>query len=217
MLQWAGLLHFLWCFVIQAVLEFINCIAVTNRNLIFYQLFYNELKSAIAFHRSDLKTYKTIGSYCEVFILLKKRSKAYKVKAKIELGRLLTILGSKTYLVYMFIRNTVTKTPFIKLYEPKNLLVLERVLKPIRIRPLNDVAIIENSTGERVLLDLSKIDDIDFSKFTTLEALRSPRPLELPTPRLFKFPKLEKRPSELIFRLFEELIKPVDFSDPDEI
>src|SRR6266566_1201276 len=27
-LQWAGLLHFLWCFIIQAVFELINCIAV---------------------------------------------------------------------------------------------------------------------------------------------------------------------------------------------
>src|SRR6266699_5020879 len=32
-LQWADLPHFLWCFVIQVVLEFINCIAVTNRDL----------------------------------------------------------------------------------------------------------------------------------------------------------------------------------------
>ena len=43
-MQWAGLPHFLWCFIIQAVLELINCTAVTNRDLTPYQLFYDELE-----------------------------------------------------------------------------------------------------------------------------------------------------------------------------
>src|SRR6266699_5119637 len=107
-LQWAGLLHFLWCFIIQAVFELINCIAVTNRDLTFYQLFYNELKPATAPHRPNLKAYRAIGSYYEVFIPLEKRSKAYKIKARTEPGRLLTVLGSKTYLIYIPTRNTVT-------------------------------------------------------------------------------------------------------------
>ncbi len=38
----------------------------------------------------------------------------------------------------------MTKTPFIKLYEPKNPLTLEGVSKPTGIRPLNNVAIIKN-------------------------------------------------------------------------
>src|SRR6266699_6701187 len=107
-LQWAGLLHFLWCFVIQAVLELINCTAVTNRDLTSYQLFHDELEPAIVLYRLDLKAYRTIGSYCKVFILLEKRSKAYKIKARTEPGRLLTVLGSKTYLIYIPTRNTVT-------------------------------------------------------------------------------------------------------------
>src|SRR6266699_784202 len=77
-LQWASLLYFLWCFVIQAVLELINCIAVTNRDLTLYQLFHDELEPVIAPHRPDLKAYRAIGSYCEVFIALEKQSKAYK-------------------------------------------------------------------------------------------------------------------------------------------
>ena len=90
-----------------------------------------------------MKTYRVIGSYCEVLIPPKKRPKAYKVKAKTELGRLLVVLRSKTYLVYIPIRNTVTKTPFIKLYEPKNPLTLERVSKPIKIRPLTTLQLLK--------------------------------------------------------------------------
>src|SRR6266699_2650303 len=59
-LQWASLPHFLWYFIIQTVLELINCTAVTNRDLTSYQLFHNELEPAITPYRPDLKTYKTI-------------------------------------------------------------------------------------------------------------------------------------------------------------
>ncbi len=164
-----------------------------------------------------MKAYKAIGLYCEVLILLKKRPKVYKVKARTEPRRLLTVLGSKTYLVYMPTRNTVIKTLFIKLYEPKNLLILEGVLKFIGIRPLNNVVIIEDSIGEGVLLDLPEIDDIGFLKSTTLKAPKSFKSLELLVPRFFRPPKPENRPSEPIFRRPEKFIKPVDSLDPDEI
>src|SRR6266699_676484 len=119
-MQWAGLLHFLWCFIIQAVLELINCTAVTNRDLIPYQLFYDELKLATALHKPNLKTYKAIGSHCEVLIPLEKQPKVYKVKARTESRRLLTVLRSKICLAYVPVRNVVIKTPFIKLYKLKN-------------------------------------------------------------------------------------------------
>ncbi len=72
----------------------------------------------------------------------------------------------------MPIKNIITKTPFIKLYEPKNPLTLEKVSKPIGIRPLNDVVVTEDSTGERISLDLLEIDDIGFLESITLETLR---------------------------------------------
>ena len=225
MLQWAGLFHFLWCFVIQTVFELINCIIVTNRDLTFYQLFYDKLKPTIVSYRSDLKAYKVIRLYCEVLIPLKKRSKAYKVKARTEPRRLLTVLRSKTYLVYVFTRNTMTKTSFIKLYELKNLLILKIVSKLIEIRPLNDVVVIEDFTGEEVSLDLPEIDDIGSSKPITPEAPGSLRPLnllvqeplKLPVPGPSKFPEPENRPSEPVFRPSEKLIKLVDSLNPDEI
>ena len=111
-------------------------------------------------------------------------------------------------------KNTVTKTSFIKLYEFKNPLTLEGVLKPIGIRPLNDVAVIEDSTGEGVSLDLPEIDDIDSSESTTLEV---PGPPELPAPRPFRLPEPENKPSKPVFRPPEEPIKPMDSSNPDEI
>ncbi len=109
----------------------------------------------------------------------------------------------------------MTKTPFIKLYELKNPLTLERVSKPIKIRPLNDVAVTEDSTGEGVSLDLPEIDDIGSSKSITPEA---PRPLklpELPAPGPSRPLKPENRLLEPVFKLPEEPIKPIDSSDPD--
>src|SRR6266699_6402813 len=189
MLQWAGLPHFLWCFVIQAVLELINCTAIMNRDLTPYQLFYDELEPATAPHRPNLKAYKAIGSHCKVLIPLKKRPKAYKVKTKTESGRLLTVLRSKTYLAYIPTRNVMTKTPFIKLYKPKNPLTLERVTKPTGIRPLNNVAVTEDSTEEKVSLDLPEIDDIGPSEPIALETPGPSRPPEPPAPEPSKPPE----------------------------
>ncbi len=111
-------------------------------------------------------------------------------------------------------KNIVTKTPFIKLYEPKNPLTLKGVSKPIGIRPLNDVAITKDSTGEKISLDLLEIDDIGSSEFTTPEA---PGPPELPAPRPSKPLEPKNKPLEPILRPSEEPIKPMDSSDPDEI
>ncbi len=109
------------------------------------------------------------------------------------------------------------KTPFIKLYEPKNPLTLKEVSKPIGIRPLNDVAVIENSTGEKILLDLLEIDDISSLKSITLEVPRPLEPPELLVLGPFRPPEPENRPLEPMFRPSEELIKPVDSSDPDKM
>jgi len=200
------------------VLEFINCISITNRDLTPYQLFYDELKPVTAPYRPNLKAYKAIGSYCEVFILLKKRPKVYKVKAKTELRRFLTNLRSKNCLVYIPTRNTVTKTPFFKLYEFKISLFLEEVLKSIDIRPLNDTAVTEDSIGEGISLDLLEIDDdIGSLELVTLKVLEPSRPSKFITPRLFKPLESENRPSEPMLRPLEKLIKLINSSNLDEM
>ncbi len=157
-----------------------------------------------------MKAYRAIGSYYEVIILPEKQPKVYKIKTKTESKRFLIILGSKTYLVYIFIRNIIIKTPFIKLYKS----ILKEVSKLIEIWLLNDVAITKNSTGERVSLDLPEIDDIGFSESITSEV---PRSLELPALRLSRPLELENRSSELVFRPFEEPIKLIGSSNPDKM
>jgi len=132
--------------------------------------------------------------YCKALIPPEKRPKAYKVKARTKPRKLLTVLKFKTYLVYIPTRNTVTKTPFIKLYKPKNPLTLKKVSKLTEIRPLTDVAVTKNSTGKRISLNLLKIDDINSSEPITLETPRSLKPLELLAPRPFKPLKLETSP-----------------------
>ena len=111
----------------------------------------------------------------------------------------------------------MTKTLFIKLYESKNPLTLEKVSKSIEIRPLNDVAVTKDSTGEGISLDLPEIDDIGSSESTTPKAPRPSEPPELPAPSPFKLPEPENRPPEPILKPSEKLIKPMDSSDPDEI
>ncbi len=100
-------------------------------------------------HRPNLKAYKAIESYYEVFILLEKQLKVYKVKAKTESKRLLIVLRFKNYLVYIPTKNIVIKTLYVKLYELKNLLISKEVSKPIRIRLLNDVTVIKDGLYQR--------------------------------------------------------------------
>ncbi len=171
-----------------------------------------------------MKAYRAIGSHCEILIPLEKHPKTYKIKAKTESKRLLIVLRSKTCLAYVSARNIATKTPFIKLYEPKNPLTLERITKPIRIRPLNNIAITENSTGKRISLNLPKIDDIGPPEPTTPEAPRPSRPPEPPAPEPFKPPEPPApRPSKSSEPVSEppkpskELIKPINSSNLDEI
>ncbi len=109
------------------------------------------------------------------------------------------------------------KTPFIKLYELKNPLTLKEVSKPTGIRPLNDVAITKDSTGEKISLNLPEIDDISSSKSTTPEAPKPPEPLELPAPGPFKPSEPENKPLEPMLKPSKEPIKPMDSSDPDEM
>ncbi len=75
---------------------------------------------------------------------------------------------------------------------------------------MNDVVVTEDFIRERVSLDLSKIDDINSLKF---KILKTPRSFKLFKPEAPKFFKLLK----LIFKLFKQLIKPIDSLNPDEI
>ena len=90
---------------------------------------------------------------------------------------------------------------------------------------MNNIAVTKDSIKEKISLNLLEIDDINSSKLTTPEApksLRLPKlpvlkPPKLPAPRPSKPSKLENRPLEPIFKPPEKPIKPMDFSNPDEM
>jgi len=114
----------------------------------------------------------------------------------------------------------VVKIPFLKLYELKNLLLLERVSKPIEIRPLNDASVTQDFIKKRISLDLPEIDDDDIGspkliKPSTLGPSKPPEPLA-PGPSEpivtgpLKPPEPENRPAE-------ESMKPVDSLNLGEI
>ena len=112
------------------------------------------------------------------------------------------------------------KTLFFKLYEFKNPLFLKGVSKLIGIQLLNDISVIQNSTKEKILLNLLEIDDDDIgsSKFIEPLTLRPfklsefliLRPLELIIIRPFKPLKPENK-------LIEKFIKPIDSSNLNKI
>jgi hypothetical protein len=107
---------YLWCYIIPSVLELVNKTAVTNRDLTPYQAFFNEIEPSVN-HIPDLSRYKIIGSECKILIPLENRAKSQKLRPRTEAARLLAVLGSNTYLVYVPSRHAVLKTSFIKLYE----------------------------------------------------------------------------------------------------
>ena len=112
----SGLPRYLWCFVIPTVLELVNNTAITNRDLSLTQTLQDELDPTRSY-KPNLSTYKVIGSPCEVYILTERRSKGQKLLPRSEPGRLLAVLGSNIYLVYIPTRHVVLKTSLLKIYE----------------------------------------------------------------------------------------------------
>ncbi|KAK2072159.1 hypothetical protein P8C59_006531 [Phyllachora maydis] len=86
------------------------------------------------------KRYRAIGARGEAIIPLEKRSKSLKFTSRTEECKLLAVLGSKTYLVYILSRRAVLKTSTVKFIEDNTVLS----------QPTNNTAL----EGELVDLDL---------------------------------------------------------------
>ena len=71
----ANLPLYLWCYVLPAIVELVNCSAVTNRDLTPFQMLYDELEPGTS-HNPNLGHYRSIGAYCEVLIPFEQRFKA---------------------------------------------------------------------------------------------------------------------------------------------
>ncbi|KAK2071017.1 hypothetical protein P8C59_005474 [Phyllachora maydis] len=97
-------------------LELVNSIAITNKETTPFQALFDELEPGIP-HIPNLERYRAIGARGEAIIPLEKRSKSLKFTSRTEECKLLAVLGSKTYLVYIPSKRAVLKTSTVKFIE----------------------------------------------------------------------------------------------------
>ncbi|KAK2066237.1 hypothetical protein P8C59_000072 [Phyllachora maydis] len=104
------------CFILEAVVELVNSTAITNKETTPFQVLFDELEPGIPYI-PNLERYRAIGAKGEAIIPLEKRSKSLKFTSRTEECKLLAVLGSKTYLVYIPSRRAVLKTSTVKFIE----------------------------------------------------------------------------------------------------
>ncbi|KAK2070746.1 hypothetical protein P8C59_005218 [Phyllachora maydis] len=105
----------------RAVVELVNSTAITNKETTPFQALFDELEPGILYI-PNLERYRAIGARGEAIIPLEKRSKSLKFTSRTEECKLLAVLGSKTYLVYIPSRRAVLKTSTVKLIEDNTVL-----------------------------------------------------------------------------------------------
>ncbi|KAK2067214.1 hypothetical protein P8C59_000973 [Phyllachora maydis] len=105
----------------QAIVELVNSTAITNKETTPFQALFDELEPSIP-HIPNLERYRAIGARGEAIIPLEKRSKSLKFTSRTEECKLLVVLGSKTYLVYIPSRRAVLKTSTVKFIEDNTVL-----------------------------------------------------------------------------------------------
>ncbi|KAK2070884.1 hypothetical protein P8C59_005346 [Phyllachora maydis] len=123
----------------QAIVELVNSTAITNKETTPFQALFDELEPGIPYI-PNLERYRAIGAKGEAIIPLEKQSKSLKFTSRTEECKLLAVLGSKTYLVYIPSRRAVLKTSTVKFIEDNTVLS----------QPTNNTAL----EGELVDLDL---------------------------------------------------------------
>ncbi|KAK2074909.1 hypothetical protein P8C59_009079 [Phyllachora maydis] len=109
------------CFILEAVVELVNSTAITNKETTPFQALFDELEPGIP-HIPNLERYRAIGARGEAIIPLEKRSKSLKFTSRTEECKLLAVLGSKTYLVYIPSKRAVLKTSTVKFIEDNTVL-----------------------------------------------------------------------------------------------
>ncbi|KAK2068831.1 hypothetical protein P8C59_003447 [Phyllachora maydis] len=112
---------YLWCFILEAVVELVNSTAITNKETTPFQALFDELEPGIP-HIPNLERYRAIGARGEAIIPLEKQSKSLKFTSRTEECKLLAVLGSKTYQVYIPSRRAVLKTSTVKFIEDNTVL-----------------------------------------------------------------------------------------------
>ncbi|KAK2069408.1 hypothetical protein P8C59_003993 [Phyllachora maydis] len=102
-------------------LELVNSTAITNKETTPFQALFDELEPGILYI-PNLERYRAIGAKGEAIIPLEKRSKSLKFTSRTEECKLLVVLSSKTYLVYILSRRAVLKTSTVKFIEDNTVL-----------------------------------------------------------------------------------------------
>ncbi|KAK2067151.1 hypothetical protein P8C59_000910 [Phyllachora maydis] len=125
--------------LVNRKMELVNSIARTNKETTPFQALFDELEPGILYI-PNLECPRAIGARGEAIIPLEKRSKSLKFTSRTEECKLLAVLGSKTYLVYILSRRAVLKTFTVKFIEDNTVLS----------QPTNNTAL----EGELVDLDL---------------------------------------------------------------
>ncbi|KAK2068015.1 hypothetical protein P8C59_002689 [Phyllachora maydis] len=100
---------------VRVILD-LNSIAITNKETTPFQALFDELEPGIP-HIPNLERYRAIGARGEAIIPLEKQSKSLKFTFRTEECKLLVVLGSKTYLVYIPSKRAVLKTSTVKFIE----------------------------------------------------------------------------------------------------
>lgn len=167
--------QYLWCYILPSIVELVNSTAVTNRDLTPYQVLLDELEPEIS-HRPDLGRYKAIGSNIELLIPHEKRSKSLKLQPRTEAGRLLAVLGSETYLVWIPARRVVVKSSFVKIVDEVD--TIYSVTTALET-PSNSGYKEENTVREGVEEDIVDIEEDPTPIDTILSRLS--QPTKLPT------------------------------------
>ncbi|KAK2073293.1 hypothetical protein P8C59_007582 [Phyllachora maydis] len=106
--------------LVRVILDF-NSTAITNKETTPFQALFDELEPGIP-HIPNLERYRAIGARGEAIIPLEKQSKSLKFTSRTEECKLLAVLGSKTYLVYILSRRAVLKTSTVKFIEDNTVL-----------------------------------------------------------------------------------------------
>ncbi|KAK2068527.1 hypothetical protein P8C59_003161 [Phyllachora maydis] len=101
--------------------ELVNSTAITNKETTPFQALFDELEPGIPYI-PNLERYRAIGAIGEAIIPLEKRSKSLKFTSRTEECKLLAVLGSKTYLVYIPSRRAVLKTSTVKFIKDNTVL-----------------------------------------------------------------------------------------------
>ncbi|KAK2074914.1 hypothetical protein P8C59_009084 [Phyllachora maydis] len=107
--------------LVDRKMELVNSTAITNKETTPFQALFDELEPSIPYI-PNLERYRAISARGEAIIPLEKRSKSLKFTSRTEECKLLAVLGSKTYLVYIPSRRAVLKTSTVKFIEDNTVL-----------------------------------------------------------------------------------------------